>query len=46
MSKSIKFLLAQQSGQRRINKDQWMQILDFSICIKTDFSNYDVDGAC
>jgi len=34
-----------QSDQRGINKDQWMQILDFSISIKNDLSNYDVDGA-
>ncbi|XP_046852458.1 DCN1-like protein 4 isoform X3 [Xenia sp. Carnegie-2017] len=34
-----------QSTYKVINKDQWCNILEFSRAVKSDLSNYDVDGA-
>ena len=40
------FFLLQQSDYKVINKDQWCNVLEFCRTVKSDLSNYDVDGAC
>jgi hypothetical protein len=40
------FFVFQQSDYKVINKDQWCNVLEFCRTVKSDLSNYDVDGAC
>eukprot|EP01134_Creolimax_fragrantissima_P008414 CFRG8414T1 len=35
----------EQSSYQVINRDQWMNVLEFSHTVNQDFTNYDVDGA-
>ncbi len=44
---SMHYILSlQQSDYKVINKDQWCNVLEFCRTVKSDLSNYDVDGAC
>lgn len=39
-------MLQQGSQYKVINRDQWMNILEFSTTVTRDLDNYDVSGAC
>lgn len=40
-------MLPQQNSQYKVvNRDQWMNILEFSHSVSPDLSDYDMNGAC